>query len=308
MSSKASGTLAWVLCLSLPLALGARNARGQQEAFDSKAPDSGLVVRRVIITTPSARYTFTRPAGRPVTLSVRTDSGTFNALHDSATFAILADSLAAAPTPAAAPDSAHISFKYWGISALGDSGAHMRLARLSTSHGPDIAVALSNGAWGIVDYLGPQALEVIAALRGDSIRPADSAHVTYETDRIWQQQRPCDRRDSLRVMTTVTMGKTCGHGSRHVLRSSAQPPPLTYPPDLYQAGVTGTVYLGFIVDSTGHVEMPSIEVLTPSHPAFARSCRDNLVHTVFLPAQIDGRKVSEAVSFPCEFAVKGPAK
>jgi hypothetical protein len=56
------------------------------------------------------------------------------------------------------------------------------------------------------------------------------------------------------------------------------------------------------------VEMPSIEVLTPSHPAFARSCRDNLLHTVFLPAQIDGRKVSEAVSFPCEFAVKEPAK
>jgi hypothetical protein len=308
MRSKALGWLSWLLCVSLAVVLGASVARGQQEAFDSKAPDSGLVVRRVIITTPSARYTFTRPAGRPVTLSVRTDSGTFNALHDSATFAILADSLAAAPMPAAAPDSGHISFKYWGISALGDSGAHMRLARLSTTHGADIAVALSNGAWGIVDYLGPQAQEVLAALRGDSIRPADSAHVAYETDRIWQQQRPCDRRDSLRVMTTVVMGKTCGHGSRHVLRSSAQPPPLTYPPDLYQAGVTGAVYLGFVVDSMGHVEGPSIEVLTASHPAFARSCRDNLLHTVFLPAQIDGRKVSEAVSFPCEFTVKGPAK
>lgn len=308
MCSKALRRLSWMLCVSLAVTLGASDARGQQEAFDSKAPDSGLVVRRVIITTPSARYTFTRPAGRPVTLSVRTDSGTFNALHDSATFAILADSLAAAPAPAAAPDSEHISFKYWGISALGDSGAHMRLARLSTNHGADVAVALYNGAWGIVDHLGPQAPEVLAGLRGDSIRPADSAHVVYETDRIWQRQRPCDRRDSLRVMTTVVMGKTCGHGSRHVLRSSAPPPPLTYPPDLYQAGVTGVVYLGFVVDSMGHVEMPSIEVLTPSHPAFARSCRDNLLHTVFLPAQIDGRKVSEAVSFPCEFTVKGLAK
>lgn len=308
MRSRASGRLSRALCVSLALAFGARDARGQQEAFDTKAPDSGLVVRRVIITTPSARYTFTRPTGRPVTLSVRTDSGTFNALHDSATFAILADSLAASPLPATTPDSQHTSFKYWGISALGDSGAHIRLARLSTTHGANVAVALFNGAWGIVDYLGPQTQEVLAALRGDSIYPADSAHVAYETDRIWQQQRPCDRRDSLRVMTTVVMGKTCGHGSRHVLRSSAQPPPLTYPPDLFHAGVTGAVYLGFVVDSTGRVEIPSIEVLTPSHPAFARSCRDNLLHTVFLPAQIDGRKVSEAVSFPCEFTLKGPAK
>ena len=114
MRRKASGRLSWVLCVSLALALGANDARGQQEAFDSKAPDSGLVVRRVIITTPLARYTFTRPAGRPVTLSVRTDSGTFNALHDSATFAILADSLAAAPMPAAAPDSGHILIQVLG--------------------------------------------------------------------------------------------------------------------------------------------------------------------------------------------------
>jgi hypothetical protein len=297
------------IVLSVVFAIGARELHSQQESFDTKAPDSGLAVRRVVITTPAARFTVTRTVGRPVTLAVRTDSGTFNMIHDSATFAILADSVAAAPAPAPVPDSGQqVSFKFWGISALGDSGAHMRVARLSTSHGADVAVALSNGAWGIVEYLGGQLPEVLAALRGDTIVAPDSAHVAYEMDRAWPRLMPCNRRDSLRVMSTVVMGKTCGHGSRHVLRSAAAPPPLTYPPDLYRTGVTGTVYLGFVVDSMGRAEPQSVEILTSSQPAFARSCRENLLKTVFLPAQIDGRRVSEAVSFPCEFTVKGSGK
>ncbi len=300
-----------LLAALLVLAPGVRAAAAQDAGFDPRAPDTGIVVHWMTVTTPAARFTFERVTGRAVVLSVRTDSGTFDAVRDSATMAALADSVAAAPAPAAAAGNEKVSFKYWELPILGDSGAHMRFARVPTKDGAEVIVAVSNGAWGIVVHPGPQTATVLAGFRGDTVTTGDAAYVSYRTSRVWPRPNQCGAEDSARVATTPVMGPTCGHVAKHSSRLSAGPPTI-YPPDLLRAHISGSVLLTFEVDTTGRADMSSVVLHKRSpEPGFARACRDRVRQMTFSPAEIDGRKVAEVIGLPCDFVIRretaGPA-
>ena len=56
--------------------------------------------------------------------------------------------------------------------------------------------------------------------------------------------------------------------------------------------IQGDVILGFIVDSTGHLDRKSIEVLHSTDPAFTRAAEESLVRTAFDPAEQNGHHVA----------------
>jgi TonB family protein len=74
-----------------------------------------------------------------------------------------------------------------------------------------------------------------------------------------------------------------------------------YPEKLFKAGVGGSATVRFIVDTTGLVEMPTLEV-TATHDLFAQAARDALSDARFSPAILEGRKVRQVVALPFRFS------
>jgi TonB family protein len=83
-----------------------------------------------------------------------------------------------------------------------------------------------------------------------------------------------------------------------------------YPSALFEAGVAGTATVRFIVDTSGVVEMSTLEI-TASHDLFAQAARQALSGARFTPAFLGGRRVRQVVALPFRFspprAPRGPA-
>jgi len=75
------------------------------------------------------------------------------------------------------------------------------------------------------------------------------------------------------------------------LRERYAPKP-RYPETLRSMNIQGDVILGFIVDSTGHLDRKSIQVLHSTDPAFTRAAEESLVRTDFDPAELNGHPVA----------------
>jgi protein TonB len=74
----------------------------------------------------------------------------------------------------------------------------------------------------------------------------------------------------------------------------SQPTP-RYPPVMQSAGIAGRVELQYIVDTTGHLEGPSLKVLKSSHPSFEEPAKEVIQKSVFKPARFRGRAVRQLV-------------
>ncbi len=81
-------------------------------------------------------------------------------------------------------------------------------------------------------------------------------------------------------------------------------PPLRYPEMLKQAGFEGDVMLDFVIDTTGHVEPRSIQVVSSPHPLFEAAARDAILGSVYRPAQLGGVPVRARVQQPLSFAIQ----
>ena len=68
-----------------------------------------------------------------------------------------------------------------------------------------------------------------------------------------------------------------------------------YPPKLSAAGKEGRVQASFVVDTTGRVDMASVQVLASDHPEFTESVRTALGEMRFRPATRGGRAVRQLV-------------
>jgi outer membrane biosynthesis protein TonB len=69
-----------------------------------------------------------------------------------------------------------------------------------------------------------------------------------------------------------------------------------YPDFLAGAGVEGNVDVSFVVDSAGKIEPHSLSIVHAPHRLFAAAVRSALLHSRFMPAEIDGRPVPQLVS------------
>jgi len=83
---------------------------------------------------------------------------------------------------------------------------------------------------------------------------------------------------------------------------SAPPPP--YPDLLKRAGIQGRVLLRAIVDTTGHAEPNSVEIISSPNPGFDVPARMWVLRAVFRPARLHGQAVRVHVTLPIDYSLR----
>jgi protein TonB len=78
-------------------------------------------------------------------------------------------------------------------------------------------------------------------------------------------------------------------------------PEPVFPPALRAAGMRGAVTLEFIIDSSGHVEPGSLQVIQSNNPAFDDAAR---AASTFRPGRIRGRVVRQLVEQSVLFGIR----
>jgi TonB family protein len=86
-----------------------------------------------------------------------------------------------------------------------------------------------------------------------------------------------------------------------LVRGSVEP---AYPDSLKQAKVSGKVVAKFIVDTTGHAKVESIEIVSATNQLFAIAVLEALPQMKFSPAELNKAKVSQVVQQPFIFHTK----
>jgi TonB family protein len=76
-----------------------------------------------------------------------------------------------------------------------------------------------------------------------------------------------------------------------------------YPPELMKEGKEGGVFIRFVVDTTGHADPASIEVVRATHPLFIESVKQAVPLMLFTPAMVGGRPVRQAVEQNFQFRI-----
>jgi len=78
-----------------------------------------------------------------------------------------------------------------------------------------------------------------------------------------------------------------------------------YPEMLRAAGISGSVRVQFVVDTTGRAELPSVRVLESSHDQFTRAVLTTLRQSRFTPGEVAGRRVRTLVERSYRFDIEG---
>jgi hypothetical protein len=84
-------------------------------------------------------------------------------------------------------------------------------------------------------------------------------------------------------------------------QDSTRPVRPMYPDNLYDAQVSGTVMVEFIVTATGEVDADRISVVFATHPGFVESVRRALEDAVYVPAVRGGYPVHQVVQHEFQF-------
>lgn len=77
-----------------------------------------------------------------------------------------------------------------------------------------------------------------------------------------------------------------------------------YPDSLRLAGVEGVVTVQFVVDTMGHIELPTFVLLESTHGRFTQSVREALPRMLFRPAELRGQKIKQLVQIPFIFRIQ----
>ena len=78
-----------------------------------------------------------------------------------------------------------------------------------------------------------------------------------------------------------------------------------YPEMLRAAGISGSVRVQFVVDTTGRAELSSIRVMESSHELFTRSVIASLRQARFTPGEVSTRRVRTLVERSYRFDIAG---
>lgn len=78
-----------------------------------------------------------------------------------------------------------------------------------------------------------------------------------------------------------------------------------YPESLREAEVEGSVVVQFSVDTTGRVDLASVQVRSSTHPLFTRAVLEALPNFRFKPAEEGGHRVVATGEMPFEFSLVG---
>jgi len=85
-----------------------------------------------------------------------------------------------------------------------------------------------------------------------------------------------------------------------------QCPPVTYPQKLRKAGVHGRVVFQLIVDTLGHPEPRSVQVIESPHDSLTVAAHHAVLGCDFTPARVHGRAVRVLIQLPFVFHASAP--
>ena len=106
--------------------------------------------------------------------------------------------------------------------------------------------------------------------------------------------------------TTVT--DSAGHqlwNTRDLMiRMLEEPVPPRYPESLRRAGIDGEVVVQFVVDTTGRVDLRTVQVVRSTHDAFTTAVRETIAKLRFAPAVGGERKMRALAVMPFHFTLR----
>jgi TonB family protein len=218
-------------------------------------------------------------------LSLETTSGTFVVHTDSFMMAQWADTAAHArpPSPHGATKSDYTDIEVSYTEPTLHATVAMGILRLTADSASPFQITGANGSWkGTLVMPFDSAQRLFAAMRGP---PA--------TMRVWRTGPALD-------LAPQNMG------FQVVQQASPRPgnPLPYYPKKLQSRLMKGTVVAQFVVDSTGAVEAPTIQILHSTDPLFALAVYVTLPQWRYNPALINGRHASETVQQPFAFNMR----
>ena len=76
-----------------------------------------------------------------------------------------------------------------------------------------------------------------------------------------------------------------------------------YPAALRENGVEGTVFVRYVVDTTGRADSASVRFIEATHPLFAVSVREALLRMRFAPARVGNLNVRQLVEQSFQFRI-----
>ncbi len=79
--------------------------------------------------------------------------------------------------------------------------------------------------------------------------------------------------------------------------------PIEYPPELFAAGIAGSVIAEFVVSPTGRVDEETIGIVSSTHPLFSEAVKAAVRASRFVPAVRNGKMVPQLVQQPYSFIV-----
>lgn len=117
--------------------------------------------------------------------------------------------------------------------------------------------------------------------------------------RVGAPTRPGSSEPAVSSSTSVLLGSQVEFP---VMLDRRSPLP-RFPQLLKAAGVEGMARLRFVVDTLGHVELETVQVIESTHPAFAVAVQATLPRMRFSPARVGARAVRQLVEFPVQFRI-----
>ena len=81
-----------------------------------------------------------------------------------------------------------------------------------------------------------------------------------------------------------------------------------YPETLRTAGISGSVRVRFVVDTTGRTELSSVRVIESTHELFTRAVIASLRQARFTPGEVSGHRVRTLVERSFRFDIAGGAR
>ncbi len=123
-----------------------------------------------------------------------------------------------------------------------------------------------------------------------------------------RSRRQC-RAPYVALLLITALSFSCSHAERVDPEVGSPPqllwsPPLAYPPEMFEAGIEGSVTLEALVDTTGRVEPGSIEVVKSTRPQFEGPAKEMLRNSRFQPGSSGGRPLRTQVRLPIVFDIK----
>ena len=113
----------------------------------------------------------------------------------------------------------------------------------------------------------------------------------------------CER-DCATPVRTDSGGRALWTSNDLTMRLATEPVPPRYPESLRRAGVEGDVVVKFVVDTTGMVEMQTVEIVRSTHDAFTAAARETLARLRFYPSTVGERKVKALAVMPFRFTLQ----